>query len=132
MDGVTDMIPCIEGRNLTSWAVVPGGKQVCLGFAATGGETHRIVLPFEALTGLLMTIPRMLQSALNERFPDGTLRIVHPLGDWRLEQAEGDTGLILKLGTRDGFEVAFAVPEADADSLGTALLTISTMTRRPN
>jgi hypothetical protein len=105
---------------------------VCLRFAAIGGETHRIVLPFEALTGLLMTLPRMLQSALNERFPDGTLRVVHPLSDWRLEQAEGDNGLILKLGTRDGFEVAFTIRDADADTLGTALLATSTLTRRPN
>ena len=132
MDGTPGTVPCIEGRNLTTWAVVPGGEQICLGFAATGGETHRIVLPFEALTGLLMTIPRMLQSALNERFPDGTLRVVHPLGEWRLEQGEGTSGLILKLGTRDGFEVAFAVPDADAGSLGSALLTTSTLTRRPN
>ena len=132
MDDVADTIPSIEGRNLTTWAVVPGGEQVCLGFAATGGETHRIVLPFEALTRLLMTIPRMLQSALNERFPDGSLRVVHPLGDWRLEQGEGESGLILKLGTRDGFEVAFAVPDTDAGSLGTALLTTSTRIRRSN
>src|ERR1700690_452377 len=123
MDGVADTIPGIEGRNLTTWAVVPGGEQVCLGFAATGGETHRIVLPFEALAGLLMTLPRMLQTALDERFPDSTLRVVHPLGAWRLEQSEGDNGLILKLGAHDGFEVAFAVPDHDACSLGTALLT---------
>ena len=132
MDAVVESIEYIEGQKLTTWAVIPGGEQVCLGFASAGGETHRIVLPFEALTGLLLTLPRMLQSALNERFPDGTLRVVHPLNDWRLEQAEGDTGLILKLGTRDGFEVAFTVPDADADSPGTALLTTSTMTRRPN
>jgi hypothetical protein len=132
MDGVADLVPCIEGRNLATWAVVPGGEQVCLGFAATNGETHRIVLPFEALTGLLMTIPRMLQSALSERFPDNTLRVVHPLGGWRLERSEGDSGLILKLGTRDGFEVGFAVPDTDADSLGSALLTTSTRTRRSN
>jgi hypothetical protein len=137
MDVVAGATQCIEGQKLTSWAVVPGGEQVCLGFAAAGGETHRIVLPFEALTGLLMTLPRMLQSALDERFPDGTLRIVHPLGVWRLEQAEGDHGLILKLGTQDGFEVAFAVPGEDAGSLGTALLstpngTTASLTRRPN
>ena len=126
--------PYIEGQQLTTWAVLPGGEQVCLGFAATGGETHRIVLPFAALTGLLMTLPRILQTALDERFPDSTLRAVQPLGEWRLEQSEGDNGLILTLGTRDGFEVAFAVPDEDAGSLGTALLTPAgqTLTRRPN
>lgn len=132
MDRVPDSFAYIEGRKLTTWAVLPGGEQVCLGFAAIGGETYRIVLPLDALTGLLMTLPHMLQSALNERFPDSTLRVVHPLGEWRLEQAEGDSGLILKLGTRDGFEVAFTVPDADAGPFGTALLTTSTLTRRPN
>jgi hypothetical protein len=62
---------------------------------------------------------------------------VHPLGGWRLEQADGGNGLILKLGTRDGFEVAFAVAGEDAGSLGLALLTkpneiTSILTRRPN
>ena len=124
----------IEGQDLTTWAVLPGGEQVCLGFAATGGETHRIILPMAALTGLLMTLPRILQTALDERFPDGTLRIVHPLGEWRLEQSEGDHGLILQLGTPDGFEVAFAVQDEDAGSLGSALLAPinSPLTRRPN
>ena len=134
---VADATHRIEGQTLTSWAVVPGGEQVCLGFAASGGETHQILLPFDALTGLLMTLPRMLQSALDERFPDGTLRVVHPLGVWRLEQAEGNQGLILKLGTSDGFEVAFAVPDEDAGSLGNALLstpneTTKSLTRKPN
>jgi hypothetical protein len=127
----------IAGQKLTTWAVLPGGEQVCLGFAAPTGETHRIILPFEALTGLLMTLPRILQTALDERFHDSTLRVVHPLGAWQLELAEGGNGLILKLGTRDGFEVAFAVPDEDACSLGAALLTPadeanSIQTRRPN
>lgn len=137
MDVAADTAQYIEGQKLTTWAVLPGGNQVCLGFAATGGGTHRIVLPFEALVGLLMTLPRMMQSALDERFPDGTLRLVHRLALWRLERAEGDNGLILKLATRDGFEVAFALPDEDAGSLGTALLAMpddsnSTLTKRPN
>jgi hypothetical protein len=137
MDVVANATQCIEGQKLTSWSVIPGGEQVCLGFAARDGEIHRILLPVDTLTGLLMTLPRILQSALDERFPDGTLRIVHPLGLWRLEQAEGDNGLILKLGTQDGFEVAFAMPDKDAGSLGTALLstpndTTASLTRRPN
>ncbi len=103
---------------------------------ASGGQTFRIALPIEVLNGLLMTLPSMLQSALNERFPDGTLRIVHPLGDWRLEQCEGDGGLILRLATGDGFDVAFTVPEQDAGSPGKALLATSRqtlpLTRRPN
>src|SRR5580692_6949979 len=124
----------IEGQALATWAILPGGAQVCLSFTASDGETHRIILPFAALTWLLMTLPRILQTALDERFPDSTLRVVHPLNAWRLEQSEGDNGLILKLGTRHGFEVAFAVPDDDAGSPGSVLLTPTngTSTRRPN
>jgi hypothetical protein len=116
-----DALP-IEGHELNFWAVLPGGQQICLGFIDANGRTHRIVLPFDALTGLLMTLPRMLQSALDERFPDGSLRVVHPLGPWLLEAAAGDNGLILKLGTPDAFEVAFSVRDEDAGPLGAALL----------
>jgi hypothetical protein len=116
-----DALP-IEGHELNFWAVLPGGQQICLGFVAADGRIHRIVLPFDALTGLLMTLPRMLQSALDERFPDGSRRVVHPLGPWQLERAAGDHGLILKLGTPDGFEVAFSMREQDAGPLGAALL----------
>jgi hypothetical protein len=127
----------IEGEKLTSWGVLPGGTQISLDFIAVDGGTHRIVLPVDALSGLMMTLPRMLQSALDERFPGGSLRIVQRLGEWKLEQQETDDGLILRLGTKDGFEVAFALDEEHAGPLGAALLeppreTGSILVRRPN
>lgn len=122
----------IEGRQLTAWAVLPGGTRIRLDFAGSDGTIHRIVLPFDALTGLLMTLPRMLQTALDTRFADGSLRFVQRLGRWALEQAESDAGLILKLGTSDGFEVAFALNGQDADSLGAALLAAPDDTNEPN
>jgi hypothetical protein len=127
----------IEGDKLKSWAVLPGGNQISLDFVAIDGGTHRIVLPVDALSGLMMTLPRMLQSALDERFADGSLRIVQRLGKWQLEQQAIDDDLILKLGTNDGFEVAFALNDQHAGSLGAALLepqreTDPTLVRRPN
>jgi hypothetical protein len=123
----------IEGEKLTTWSVLPGGTQISLDFIAVDGGTHRIVLPVDTLSGLMMTLPRMLQSALDERFPGGSLRIVQRLGKWQLEQQETDEGLILKLGTNDGFEVAFALNDEHAGSLGFALLeTTPTLVRRPN
>ena len=122
MEVVLNEVRPIEGRQLTAWAVLPGGTRIRLDFTSSDGTTHRIVLPFDALTGLLMTLPRMLQTALDARFADGSLRFVQRLGRWVLEQAESDAGLILKLGTRDGFEVAFALNGHDACALGAALL----------
>jgi hypothetical protein len=137
MNTATGPAGYIEGQKLTTWAVLPGGNHLWLGFAASDGGTHRIVLPLEAVTGLLMTLPRMLRAALDERFPDGSLRVVYPLGDWRVEQAAGGDGLILNLSTRDGFEVAFGLPDEDAGLLGGALLAPTpeqtpTLIRRPN
>jgi hypothetical protein len=127
----------IHGEKLTTWSVQSGGTQISLDFISVDGGTHRIVLPVDALSGLMMTLPRMLQSALDERFPGGSLRVVQRLGKWQLEQQEVDDGLILKLGTMDGFEVAFALNEEHAGSLGAALLetpreTEPLLVRRPN
>jgi hypothetical protein len=49
-------------------------------------------------------------------------RVVQPLGSWNLEQPERGGGLILKLKTNDGYEVAFLLDEGMAGSLGHALL----------
>ena len=94
------------------------------------------MLPFDVVASLLMTLPRMMQAALDARFPEGSLRFVQRPGTWQIEEAAGNADLILKLGTPDGFEVAFALNEPDADSLGAALLkapdTGQTRKRRPN
>ncbi len=129
--------PVVKGGELTTWSVSPGGTHVCLGFATTIGSDHRIVLPFDAVSALLMTLPRMLQSALDKKFGDGTLRVVQPLETWRLEQAEASAGLILNLGAPGGFEVAFALNNQKAASLAQALQTapdemVSASERRSN
>ncbi len=124
----------IEGERLTAWTVLAGGMHVRMDFIGTDGTPHRIVLSFDVLTSLLMTLPRMLQTALDARFSDGSLRFVQRLATWRIEQAEANAGLILRLGTHDGFEVAFALNDHDAGSLGTALVAAPDMqqSRRPN
>ncbi len=131
MVGVAGNMRAIEGRRLTAWSVLPGGTRIQLDFTDCDGMPHHIVLPFDALTGLLMTLPRMLQTALDIRFADGSLRFVQPLGCWRLERAENGARLILQLGTRDGFEVAFALEGHDANALGAALRAVPDGTNQP-
>jgi hypothetical protein len=70
-----DDVELIEGRELSRWAVTPGGNDIRLDLATTNGETHSVVLPFDALSSLLMTLPRMLQAGLDERCVDGSLRV---------------------------------------------------------
>jgi hypothetical protein len=123
----------ITGEKLTAWSVLPGGTEIALDFVAGNGGKHRIVLPVNSLSGLMMTLPRMLQSALDKRL----FRFVQWLAKWQVEQQRSGDGLILRLGTQDGFEVAFALNDEHAGSLGAALLrtprdTDATLVRRLN
>jgi hypothetical protein len=86
----------IKGEKLIAWSVLPGGTEIALDFVAGNGGKHRIVLPVDSLSGLMMTLPRMLQSALDERFPDGSFRFVQWLAKWQVEQQRSGDGLILK------------------------------------
>jgi hypothetical protein len=107
---------------------MPSGKDIRLDLCTPDGKPSSIMFSFDALSSLLMTLPRMLQAALDARCPDGSLRVAQVLGSWRLEQARGDPNLILKLSTLDGFEVAFSLNGEDADSLGMALVATSRTT----
>ena len=53
------------GERLTTWSVSPDGARARLGFADNHGRPFRIDLPVEAVSGLLMTLPHVLQHALH-------------------------------------------------------------------
>jgi hypothetical protein len=94
---------------------------VRLGFEDEAGRPCAVTLPIAVLSALMMKIPRMLRQALEARFADGSLRMIHELGDWRVERAVGADASILSLATPDGFEVTFAVATPQADRLGETL-----------
>jgi hypothetical protein len=111
----------IKGERLTTWAVSPDGERVRLGFEDEAGRPCVLSLQTALLSALMMTIPRMLRQALEARVADGSLRMIHELGDWRVERAVGADASILSLATPDGFEVTFAVATPEADRLGETL-----------
>ena len=100
--------PCDVAEGLTSWSVSGDGERVRLRFEDGAGPVRRLDLPFEALSALLLTIPRMLHAALRAR-GNRSARMVQPLGGWSLERAADSGCLILTLSTPAGFDVAFAV-----------------------
>ena len=104
---------------LTTWSVSADGSRVRLGFSNGQGRPRCLDLPLEAISGLLMTLPRILQRALDAR-GDGSSRVVQPLGAWRLEQAAGDGRLILTLTTPDGFAVTFALAPGELAAMAEA------------
>lgn len=131
----TETAPSDDVR-LLSWSVLGGGSHLRMELAAEDGRPRSLVLPFAAASSLMMTLPRMLQSALDQRSGDGALRIIQPLGTWDVEQIEGSRALLLRLSTPDGFEVAFSLGETQAEGLGKGLNMATGLTeideRRPN
>jgi hypothetical protein len=80
----------IDGREFASWSVLPGGTQVRLDLVAGNGELSSIVLPFDVLSSLLFTLPRISQAALDERFADPSMPscIRSAPGDWNGRTAD--------------------------------------------
>jgi hypothetical protein len=99
----------IDVRSMKTHQVAPDGSVICLNIETAGGRPIALRLPRVCVEQLLMTLPRLLSKALQTRYRDESLRVVFPLGAWRLEGAAGSKDFILTMGTSDGFEVAFAL-----------------------
>ena len=102
--------------------VRPCGRIAELGFRDATGALVVLAVPHQALSMLLMTLPRLIETSLRQRTGDASLRHVYPAGDWTVEATAGDSALLLTLATPDGFSVSFALPPADAQRLGEALV----------
>jgi hypothetical protein len=99
----------INGTSLITCQIAADGSAIRLVFEAADGQPASLTLPIQCIQQLLMTLPHAASKAMRVKHRDGTLRLVFPLGNWKLEQAAGTSELILTLNTPDGFEVAFSV-----------------------
>ncbi|MDB6108050.1 MAG: hypothetical protein JWO52_8049 [Gammaproteobacteria bacterium] len=99
----------IEIASLTTCQVCPDGRHVRLNFANTRAGMATLRVTSACVQQLLMTLPRLLSTALKIQHRDSSVRAVFPLHDWRLEAAVGSGDLILTMTTTDGFEVAFSL-----------------------
>lgn len=113
-----ESIKQIDAAALTTFEVDPDGARVRLNVRDRNGGPAALVLPAEALSQLLMTLPSIIGQALRNGRRDESLRVVYPLERYRLElgevSSEGVRQLILTLETAGGFAVSFA---ASADCL---------------
>jgi hypothetical protein len=101
--------------------VHPCGRVAELGFRDSAGKLIVLTLPHQALSMLLMTLPRLIERSLRQRTGDASLRHVYPAGKWTVEAAAGEPALLLTLATPDGFSVSFRLGSKDAQGLGAAL-----------
>jgi hypothetical protein len=81
-----------------------------------------------------MTLPGLIDKALQTRYGDHSLRYAYPLASWMVEQSTDPTQGMVTLRTVDGFSVCFSIPREQQSELGEALVAqpASTVTLRAN
>jgi hypothetical protein len=116
----------IVAESLTTFDVDDDGLFANLHVRDGAGEPATLVLPTQCLNQLLMSIPKMIQVAIRNRYRDDSLRLVHPLQDFNVEQGKrnsaGTEQFILTLQTSEGFAVSFSATENQLAALVTVVV----------
>src|SRR5258708_24215937 len=97
------------------------GGVISLGFVDSTGNPATIRLSLNQVGALAMTLPGLIDKALQTRFGDQSLRYAYPLASWAVEQSSDPTQGMVTLRTVDGFGVCFSIPRQQQNELGEAL-----------
>ena len=112
----------IESKALTSCEIAPDGNAISFGFVDTGGQPATIRLSLTQVGALAMTLPGLIDKALQTRFGDQSLRYAYPLESWLVEESTDPSQGMMTLRTVDGFSVCFSIPRQQQSELGEALM----------
>src|ERR1700749_1273192 len=112
----------IETQALTTCEVAPDGGAISLGFVDASGNPATIRLSLNQVGALAMTLPGLIDKALQARYGDASLRYAYPLASWAVEQSSDPTQGMLTFRTVDGFSVCFSIPREQQSELGEALV----------
>jgi hypothetical protein len=112
----------IETQALTTCEVAADGDAVSLGFVDSQGRPATIRLSLNQVGALAMTLPGLIDKALQTRFSDQSLRYAYPLASWAVEQSSDPTQGMVTLRTVDGFSICFSIPRDQQSELGEALV----------
>jgi hypothetical protein len=113
----------IDNLAFTTFDVAPDGETISFGFVDTVGNPVAIRLSLNQVSALLMTLPGLIDKALQACFRDRSLRNAYPLASWALEQSSDPTQNMITLRTTGGFSVCFSIPRQQQIELGKALAT---------
>ena len=112
----------IDTQALTTCEVTADGGAISLGFVDATGNPATIRLSLNQVGALAMTLPGLIDKALQTRFGDQSLRYAYPLASWAVEQSSDPTQGMVTLRTVDGFSVCFSIPHQQQSELGEALV----------
>src|ERR1700693_3316255 len=111
----------IDTQALTTCEVAADGGAISLGFVDSTGTPATIRLSLNQVGALAMTLPSLLDKALQTRFGDQSLRYAYPLASWVVEQSTDPTQGMVTLRTVDGFSVCFSIPRQQQSVIGAAM-----------
>ena len=112
----------IDTQALTACEIAVDGGAISLGFVDSTGNPATIRLSLTQAGSLAMTLPGLIDRALQTRFGDQSLRHAYPLASWALEQSSDPTEVMITLRTGGGFSACFSVPHQQQSALGEALV----------
>jgi hypothetical protein len=112
----------IDTQALTTCEVAADGGAISLGFVDSTGKPATIRLSLNQVGALAMTLPGLIDKALQTRFGDQSLRYAYPLASWLVEQSSDPAQSMITLRTEDGFSVCFSIPRQQQSELGQALV----------
>ena len=112
----------IDTQSLTTCEVAADGGAISLGFVDSTGNPATIRLSLNQVGALAMTLPGLIDKALQTRFGDRSLRYAYPLESWVVEQSSDPAQGMVTLKTVDGFSVCFSIPRQQQSELGEALV----------
>ena len=112
----------IDTQLLTTCEVAADGGAILLGFVDSTGNPATIRLSLNQVGALIMTLPGLIEKALQTRYGDQSLRYAYPLESWLVERSTDPTQGMVTLRTTDGFSVCFSIPREQQSELGEALV----------
>jgi hypothetical protein len=111
----------IDTRGLTNCSVIEGGERISLGMVDERGEALELKVSTSDACAIAMTLPKLLNLSMKEKFQDDRLRYVFPLDDWKVETTSDGKQAVVTLATGEGYEVSFASRPGTCRLLGSAL-----------
>jgi hypothetical protein len=124
----------IDSQALTTWEVAADGEAISLGFVDSIGNPVTIRVSLSQVGALAITLPSLIDKALQTQFGDRSLCYAYPLESFVLEQSSDPSRTMVTLRTANGFSVCFSVPRRLQNELGEALMAqrATEMTHRTN
>lgn len=111
----------ITVKEMTTYDISDDGSTVTLSLVDDAGNPTSLRFKIPDLGNLSVTLPSLIEAALQRRLRNASFRYAYPIGSWSVEQAADPTSLIVTLRTADGFGVSFCMPRGNAAKLGRSL-----------